>query len=389
MLTKKNQNQMKANLITLLSFFLSTFFSFGQDVIPDRAGADSSLENTSPYMSIDEKINTRWLSNGKGKKITYSFNENITFNGLKIAFYASNARESEFNLEISNDSIAWTAVGGKFISTKGFSNSELEAFSFPTQNAKHIRLICQGNNINEFNSIYELKVTLTENTNSQEPTNESSKWEQSDNNISYTNGNVGIGTTNPLKKLHIYNTSTYEAGYIHSNQNGTLLRYRDKSNKVLEIGSQQGDAVIRTDGEVRVNVESGTGDVGIGITNTKGFKLGVNGKIAATEVKVALYNNWSDFVFYDDYKLPTLTEVEEHIREKGHLKDIPSAAAVAKNGIFLGEMDAKLLQKIEELTLYTIDQEKRIAKQDSKLEKQEKEIEKLKTLVTQLLEANK
>ena len=69
---------------------------------------------------------------------------------------------------------------------------------------------------------------------------------------------------------------------------------------------------------------------------------------------------WSDFVFFKDYKLPTLKEVENHIKEKGHLKDIPSAKEVEKNGFFLGEMDAKLLQKIEELTLYTIEQEKKI-----------------------------
>ena len=77
------------------------------------------------------------------------------------------------------------------------------------------------------------------------------------------------------------------------------------------------------------------------------------------KVKVTL-EGWSDFVFYKDYKLPSLTEVEDHIKEKGHLKDIPSNKEVKKNGIFLGEMNAKLLQKIEELTLYTIQQEKEI-----------------------------
>jgi len=69
---------------------------------------------------------------------------------------------------------------------------------------------------------------------------------------------------------------------------------------------------------------------------------------------------WADFVFEDDYKLPTLLAVEQHIIEKGHLQDIPSAKEVHKNGISLGQMDAKLLQKIEELTLYTIQQEKEI-----------------------------
>ncbi len=142
-----------------------------------------------------------------------------------------------------------------------------------------------------------------------------------------------------------------------------------------------------------------TGDVAIGTSDTKGFKLGVNGKIAATEVKVATYSNWPDFVFKKEYQLPTLTEVENHIKEKGHLQNIPSAKEVEKNGFFLGEMDAKLLQKIEELTLYTIQQEKELQSQKTQIRKQEneilelkkqnKEIEKLKVLVNQLIDSKK
>ncbi|WP_369014656.1 hypothetical protein [Flavobacterium anhuiense] len=70
--------------------------------------------------------------------------------------------------------------------------------------------------------------------------------------------------------------------------------------------------------------------------------------------------NWSDFVFKEEYKLPTIAEVERHIKEKGHLENIPSEEEVLKNGINLGEMNAKLLQKIEELTLYAIKQNQEI-----------------------------
>ncbi|MCH2217244.1 MAG: hypothetical protein MK076_04055 [Flavobacteriales bacterium] len=113
------------------------------------------------------------------------------------------------------------------------------------------------------------------------------------------------------------------------------------------------------------------GNVGIGTTDTEGFKLGVNGRIAATEVKVAKYENWADFVFEEEYQLPTLTEVEKHIQEKGHLKDIPSAEKVAQEGFYLAEMNAKLLQKIEELTLYMIQQNKEIKQLKAKVEKLE------------------
>lgn len=98
------------------------------------------------------------------------------------------------------------------------------------------------------------------------------------------------------------------------------------------------------------------GNVGVGILNPSD-KLAVNGKIRAKEVKVESAN-WPDFVFAKDYVLPTLQETEKHIKEKGHLPGIPSAAEVEKNGIELGDMNKKLLQKIEELTLYLIEMKK-------------------------------
>jgi len=113
-----------------------------------------------------------------------------------------------------------------------------------------------------------------------------------------------------------------------------------------------------------------TGTIGIGTTTLDAtYKLLVNGKVRAKEVTVE--TGWSDYVFFDDYKLPTLSEVEQHIKEKGHLINIPSAEEVEKNGIELGAINAKLLEKIEELTLYTIDQDKKLREQEERLQKLE------------------
>lgn len=104
-----------------------------------------------------------------------------------------------------------------------------------------------------------------------------------------------------------------------------------------------------------------TGNVAIGTTAIpSGYKLAVNGNIIAEELKVQLQAQWPDYVFVDGYQLPSLEQVEQHIKENGHLINIPSAREVEQNGLLLGDMNRLLLEKIEELTLYTISQEKQL-----------------------------
>ena len=110
-----------------------------------------------------------------------------------------------------------------------------------------------------------------------------------------------------------------------------------------------------------VTSTDGEGNLGIGTADTRGYRLAVNGKIRAQEIKVEA-TPWPDYVFSKSYQLPTLQETEKHIKENGKLPGIPSAAEVKANGIDLGEMNAKLLQKIEELTLHVIEQNKKIIK---------------------------
>lgn len=134
----------------------------------------------------------------------------------------------------------------------------------------------------------------------------------------------------------------------------------------LNIGYQSN--FIATD----VNMLSVNGNVGIGTLNSQGYKLAVNGTIRAKEIRVD--TGWADFVFKKGYQLPTLEEVEKHINEKGHLPNIPSEAEVKAVGVDLGEINAKLLQKIEELTLYTIQLQKDMNNMKSKFEKLESDI---------------
>lgn len=102
------------------------------------------------------------------------------------------------------------------------------------------------------------------------------------------------------------------------------------------------------------------GNVGIGTDNPGNYKLAVEGTICARKVRVTEAPFWSDFVFEADYKLMSLAEVEAYITQNGHLPGIPSASDVKQDGVDLVEMNALLLQKIEELTLYVIELEKKI-----------------------------
>lgn len=208
-----------------------------------------------------------------------------------------------------------------------------------------------------------------------------------------TLGNVGIGTTTPNAKLDV---------------NGSII-LKDGNN--LSWGNKYGENIPTIASSIAAGIyfyPSGStlgatmridksGNVGVGTTTIpSNYKLAIAGKTITEEVKVQLKINWPDYVFSKEYELPTLKEVEKHIEEKGHLPNIPSANEVKENkGIELGKMNTKLLQKIEELTLYTIQQEKEIEilkNQKLEVEKVREEnkdlknrLEKLEKLVNKLL----
>ena len=117
------------------------------------------------------------------------------------------------------------------------------------------------------------------------------------------------------------------------------------------LWSQEGDSD---------NIFYENGKVAIGVQSVpEGYLLAVDGKIRTREVRVDI-DVWPDYVFQRDYELPSLESVQKFIAINGHLKDIPSAELIEKEGIAIGDMNKKLLEKIEELTLYLIEQNSRI-----------------------------
>jgi len=120
------------------------------------------------------------------------------------------------------------------------------------------------------------------------------------------------------------------------------------------------------------------GKVGIGTTNLNGdYNLFVKTGIRTEKVKVdiAANNGWADFVFSPDYELMPLAEVEAFIKENQHLPEVPSAKDLEENGMDLAEMDKIQMQKIEELTLYTLEQEKKIKSLEQKNQELELRLE--------------
>lgn len=186
--------------------------------------------------------------------------------------------------------------------------------------------------------------------------------------------NVGIGTESPTEKLQVDGNV-----FIKSNINSADI-FRIRGSGVgqaimVTLGSDDyNGGVLRLKGENITLVElnaSGTsfinGPLAVGKeTPSAGYKFDVAGKIRADEIVVDIAGDFPDFVFEEDYHLRPISEVETFIKANKHLPEIPTAKEVEENGVSLGEMQSLLLQKIEELTLYTIEQDKRIKELESK-----------------------
>ncbi len=179
--------------------------------------------------------------------------------------------------------------------------------------------------------------------------------------IGYFGGRVGIGTMSPALKLHIANgtdvNSNAGTGYIQTGSSTSLNIGIDNN----EIQARNAD----TAATLFLQVEGGP--ILIGSTAlAAGYKMCVDGKVACEEVLVELSGNWPDYVFKPDYNLPSLQELATHIQRKGHLPGVPNATEIEENGIEVGHMNKILLEKIEELTLYILQQEERIKALENK-----------------------
>lgn len=179
---------------------------------------------------------------------------------------------------------------------------------------------------------------------------------------------VGIGTTTPTQPLDVEKNADYQLRLGNTAGQGYNIGRNIATGFLTFYGDQSGYNGYTFGGVNGTKMTiNGSGNVGIGTTTPK-YLLDVKGTIRAAEVLVESVDKFADFVFNSDYQLPTLMEVDKFIQANGHLSNIPSASEVKTYGLNLVEMQVKLLQKIEELTLYVIEQDKKI----DRLEKAQK-----------------
>ncbi|MDD3860067.1 MAG: hypothetical protein PHW83_07705 [Bacteroidales bacterium] len=194
-------------------------------------------------------------------------------------------------------------------------------------------------------------------------------WTKSDNLLYYNLGNVGIGTNNPNYKLDVNGAVRIQEGWrglIIEGSGTNPHRYDFIVGDLGGSASNSGGFSIfdNTASKYRFAI-SRDGNVGIGTINPQ-YLLDVRGTAHFCEVRVRT-ENWCDFVFADNYKLPNLVELEEFIETNRHLPGVPSEAEVIENGVDLGEMNKVLLQKVEELTLIIIEQNKVLMEQSERI----------------------
>ncbi len=199
-------------------------------------------------------------------------------------------------------------------------------------------------------------------------------WAQwSGTNPVWTNSNAGIGTSTPGSiadfgpRLHVRGTTPSDGGHWTGRVIASGPSYAVVMGELAGVASLGGHNAALS-AWANLVLQPAGGNVGVGMTNPQS-KLAVNGNITAKDVMVT-NTGWSDYVFQPGYRLPPLREVGAFIQANHHLPGIPSEAEVKAKGVSLGDMQAKLLAKVEELTLHMIQADER----NNRLDEQNREL---------------
>lgn len=323
-----------------------------------------------------------YLSNPTGKaKVVFITDGSVSYSppyytGITISF-------SYHDIDLFSNSAAFNTVRGTLAGGALRIKTDFGSLDLGAQNASGAHINTDRSKIVFDKPIYSMtgEFSTFNNSNLSLQTNGTTRVS-----VLNSNGNVGIGTNWPVNNFEVVNSSSnvlevagFYNTYPYSNSNRAETRINlgkiegtnrqpmgaigafplsnyDSSNGLLLFYTRNSQNMIE-----RLRIDH-NGNFGMGTSEIPvGYKLAVAGKIIAEEVMIKLQSSgWPDYVFKQNYNLMPICEVESYVKANHHLPGIPCATTVENEGISMGEMQTKLLQKIEELTLYIIHQEKRI-----------------------------
>jgi hypothetical protein len=367
-----------------------------------------NVSNQQEYHSgsdaVDGNLGTAWFATGDTNYISVDLGQSYALCKIKVNWF-TNGLGKNYLAQVSTDEINWTTIY-----TRTNNNSTSDSFNV-TGNGRYLRIYVTAK-VNSWASLEmaELRIynSLAGNTKPSvsltAPANNASFYSGSNitltasasdpdgsvTKVEFYQGAEKLGEA--LSAPYSFVWSNVQAGnyaltakaYDNTNADSTSAAVNIVVNPTTRW-SLQGNAgtnpdttflgttdnkrlVFKTNNLERITI-LGDGFVGIGTSakpNPEAL-LGVEGAIYARKLKVT-QTGWADFVFNKGYKLPTLKEVEAHIKKYNHLPGIPSEAEVKKNGTDVAEIQALLLKKIEELTLYVIEQNKKLEAQQQQIE---------------------
>ena len=332
---------------------------YGSFIFNQGAFTLKGLKNSNyfPYLEFRDENNARasylgWGSKS-GKYLDWQFENgyNLAIKGGNVAIGSSNPVEKldvNGNLVLRNSSNVGNA--GASIHFTSYETANLgpkirSALEFASGTASRSKLIL------------------------------SSYWNGYKDELTLMNGNVGIGTTNPTSTLHIKGINhliSLEAQNAANISGLNMFRFDENARmhawKFWHMNQDYGKNSL----QLWEYKQDGTGKdcggnpsdgamCGVRVRISEGGNVAIYGKLEATEVKIS-NSPAADFVFEPDYQLPSLSEVEQRVKADKHLPGIPSAKEIEANGgVSVGDMQAKQLQKIEELTLYMIEMNKQLS----------------------------
>ncbi len=328
--TTNANDRIKTGIGTTLAIYPNGSVLLQYDVPEQRWLVKGGHNNSLSYFGGSSGGTSYWDISG-----TNIFNNNTGNVGIGTS-------SPQFKLDVSGN----TRLSGTPITVPGFNGTLTSGGSLRIQNS-----------VNNFFLKIDGGIIQSEKANTQSSGSTASVLA-----INPHGGFVGINTTvasSPLSfpnvlgnKISFWNAAA-TADYGIGLQSGTLQIYTAGQDQIA-FGYGNSANFTKT-----MTYYPGSAQLGINCLPQVGYQLAVDGKIKAKEIVVELAG-WADYVFEEDYKLPSLENVEQHIKANKHLPGIPSAVDIKKQGLSVGAVQTKMMEKIEELTIYLIEANKRI-----------------------------